>query len=67
MINIPNFEAGFVGRIFKDRTLGVQSDMTCIGYGDNQGNPYFVGMYVDTTSVGFKTVLVKNAEFTPKP
>lgn len=68
MIHITNFDNDFNGRTFKDRSLGMQTDLTCVGYGDNQGNPYFVGMYVDanTNSVHFKTVLVKNAEFLPK-
>ncbi len=69
MIHITNFDADFYGKTFKDRSVGMQSDLTCIGYGDNQGNPYFVGMYADqqTKSVGYKTVLLKNAEFLPKP
>ena len=69
MIHISNFDTDFKGRTFKDRSLGMQSDLTCIGYGDNQGNPYFVGMYVDQQykSVNIKTVLMKNAEFVSAP
>lgn len=65
MIHIANFDSGFKGRVFKDRTLGMQSDLTCVGYGDNgsNGSPYFVGIYVDNKSVSIKTVLMKNAEF----
>lgn len=71
MIHIADFEKDFKGRTFRDKTVGTQSDLTCIGYGDNgdNGNPYFVGMYADAArgTVGFKTVLMKNADFvTPK-
>jgi len=69
MIIISNFDGDFKGRTFKDRTLGIQSDLTCVGYGDNgsNGNPFFVGMYIDkqSKSVNLKTVLMKNAEFFP--
>jgi hypothetical protein len=67
MIHIANFDTDYVGRTFTDRSLGMQTDLTCVGYGDNQGNPYIVGMYADQNSVNFKTVLLKNAVFTPKP
>jgi hypothetical protein len=68
MIHLTNFDVDFYGRTFTDRSLGIQTDMTCVGYGDNQGNPYIVGMYVDqqTKSVNLKTALIKNAEFKPK-
>jgi len=68
MLHIANFEQEFYGRTFKERLVSMQSDLTCIGYGDNQGNPYFIGMYVNqqTQSVNFRTVLLKNAEFLPK-
>jgi len=68
MLYLSNFDTDFKGRGFEDKTLGMQSDMVCVGYGDNQGNPYFVGMYVDQTrkTVHFKTVLIKNAEFVPQ-
>lgn len=69
MIHITEFDKQFYGKTFKDRTLGMQSDLICIGYGDNQGNPYFVGMYIcqNTKTVNVKTVLLKNAEFVPNP
>lgn len=67
MIVIANFETDFKGRLFKDKLVESQSNLTCIGYGDNgdNGNPYFLGMYVNTATgaVGFKTVLMKNTEF----
>ena len=68
MIYITKFDSDFNGRMFKDRTLGTQSVLTCVGYGDNDsnGNPYFVGMYMDTTvqkTVRFKTVLMRDVEF----
>lgn len=65
MIHIAGFDTEFKGRVFKDRTLDMQSNLTCIGYGDNgsNGSPYLVGMYVDNSVVKFKTVLLKNAEF----
>jgi hypothetical protein len=68
MIHLSNFDTEIKGRVFKDKTLRMQADLTCVGYGDNQGNPYFIGMYADTTTntVHFKTVLVKNAEFVPQ-
>lgn len=69
MIHITEFDKQFYGKSFKDRTLGMQSDLTCIGYGANEGSPFFIGMYVCTSTgtVNTKTVLMKNAEFKPTP
>lgn len=67
MIHISNFETVFARRKFKDKTIGTQSDLTCVGYGSNEGSPFFIGIYDDqnTKSTHFKTVLMKNAEFLP--
>jgi hypothetical protein len=65
MINIPEFDTVFKGKKFSDKTIGMQSDLVCVGYGDNQGNPYFLGVYEDTVRkiICTKTVLIKNADF----
>lgn len=65
MIHITNFDSLFAGRKFKDRSLGMQTDLTCVGYGGNEGSPFFIGCYDDpqTKTSHFKTVLMKNAEF----
>jgi hypothetical protein len=63
MFNLPKFETEFYGKKFKD--IGNGAEYTCIGYGDNQGNPYFVGMNVDASGVIVRTVLVKHALFVP--
>jgi hypothetical protein len=65
MIHISNFDQDFNKRKFKDRSTGIGSDLTVIGYGDNQGNPYLIGIYSENNQVGLKTVLLKNVEFIP--
>lgn len=67
MIHIANFDSVFAGRKFKDKNLGMQSDLICIGYGGNDEAQFFIGSYVDanTDNTYVKTVLMKNAEFLP--
>lgn len=65
MIHISNFDANFTGRTFRDTSSGVSGLYTIVGYGDNQGNPYLVGLVEDKGRVFVKTVLLKNVEFVP--
>lgn len=66
MITLPNFDADFKNKKFKDTGLG--TEYVCVGYGDNDsnGNPYFVGVKEGTVpgkTVIPRTVLFKNVEF----
>ena len=63
MINLPKFDSEYYGKTFKDTGLG--TTYTCVGYGDNQGNPYLVGMVKSATGIRLVTVLLKNCEFVP--
>lgn len=66
MIHISDFETKFKGRKFRDAKSTMLPEMVCCGYGDNQGNPYFVGLYDDNQNrTNVATVLLKNAEFSP--
>lgn len=62
MIHIANFDQIFVGRKFKDvsHIATPQPEYECIGYGDNQGNPYLVGM---NDKFELRTVLLKHVVF----
>jgi hypothetical protein len=64
MINIPKFDADFVGRQFK---TGTGTVYTIVGYGDNgsNGNPYLVGLNGDNGRVTLRTELFKNIELLP--
>ncbi len=64
MIHITNFDSVFAGRKFKDKTLGTQSDLICVGFGGTESAQFFVGSYDDANgNTHFKTVLMKNTEF----
>jgi hypothetical protein len=65
MINIPNFEVELKGKKFKDTSLGASVEYVVVGYGDNQGNPYLIGLTDGGTPdrTFIKTVLLKNVEF----
>ena len=67
MIHLSNFETELKGKTFKDTTLGMGTTYSCIGYGDNQGNPYLVGLTASPNGAGIKTVLLKNVEFIATP
>ena len=70
MITLPNFDTDFKGKTFTDTTLGSELQYTCCGYGDNQGNPYLVGVAASKTlgRAIVRTVLLKHVEFSdPKP
>lgn len=64
MIYISKFDSDYAGRTFKDERGTVY---TCIGYGDNQGNPYLVGLTQTQTGAIMRTTLMKNVEFIPTP
>jgi hypothetical protein len=64
MIYLAKFDEKYVGRTFRDKN-SAGSDLVCVGYGDNQGNPYLVGSYDVNNQSNLKTVLLKNAEFLP--
>ena len=68
MIHISNFDAEYKGKIFIDKSI-VGTEYICVGYGDNQGNPYLVGLAEGScpNRVTIKTVLLKNVEFVPAP
>jgi hypothetical protein len=61
MIHIANFDTEMKGKTFDEDCGG--TTYTCVGYGDNRGNPYLVGMYANGDKIYLKTVLLKNVEF----
>lgn len=62
MLTIFQFDTRFDGKNFKDTTHSAfpQPEYECVGYGDNQGNPYLIGL---NNKFQLKTVLLKNVEF----
>ena len=64
MIYLAKFDEKFVGRTFRERGM-TGSELVCVGYGDNQGNPYLVGSYDVNNHTNLKTVLLKHVEFLP--
>jgi hypothetical protein len=65
MIYISNFDTEYKGKNFKDTSAPSGTVYACIGYGDNQGNPYLVGITNGQTGVIIRTVLLKNVEIVP--
>lgn len=66
MITIPNFEKDFIGTKFKDMGAPNGTTWTIVGYGDNAGTPYLIGLGTD--SVGrnlIRTFLFRDIEFVP--
>ncbi len=64
MIHITDFDSVFAKRKFKDKKLGTQSDLICVGYGGTKSAQFFIGCYDDQQgNTHFKTVLVRDAEF----
>jgi 5,10-methylene-tetrahydrofolate dehydrogenase/methenyl tetrahydrofolate cyclohydrolase len=62
MIHISNFDVDFKGRKFKNEN---GTEFTVVGYGDNQGNPYLLGLNNDNGKVTLRSTLLKNVEFVP--
>ncbi len=63
MVYLSNFDTDFKGRQFKTST---STEYTAVGYGDNPGNPYLIGLHKDASNrVTLKTILFKDAEFLP--
>lgn len=62
MIYISNFDTEFKGRKFKNEN---GTEFTVVGYGDNQGNPYLLGLNNDNGKVIVRSTLLKNVEFVP--
>jgi hypothetical protein len=65
MIHISNFDTEMKGKTFTDTSSN--KTLSCIGYGDNQGNPYLVGLLATPNGAAMKTVLLKNVEFIATP
>jgi len=62
MIHIANFDTEFKGRKFKNEN---GTEFATVGYGENQGNPYLIGLTTDNGKVLIRTTLLKNVEFVP--
>jgi hypothetical protein len=66
MIHIANFDTEFKGRKFKNEN---GTEFTTVGYGENQGNPYLIGLTTENSlgvnKVLIRTTLLKNIEFVP--
>lgn len=63
MIYITEFEINFAKKAFTDTSTG--AEYVCVGYGDNQGNPYLIGLASDDNipRAIIRTVLLKHVEF----
>ena len=64
MLYLSKFDAEFHGKTFQDKKE-IGQVYTCMGYGDNQGNPYLIGMYDGGGKACLKTILLKNVEILP--
>lgn len=63
MVTIPNFETEMLGKTFVESTSINKIEYVCMGYGDNQGTPYLIGMTQSPNGAAINTILLRNVTF----